>query len=117
LAWTAEWLLAENAILKLELKQSKDVLSSRKGQGGGKWLVLKGKIVISTDKILKAIEEAEAATKNKRRKTGRPRGRPRKNAPVVLVLTLEEAPGDKDGSQFDPDVSRGTRWRGWPALE
>jgi hypothetical protein len=33
---TAEWLLAENAILTLELKQSKDVLGVRKVREGGK---------------------------------------------------------------------------------
>jgi hypothetical protein len=65
-------LLAENAILKLELKQTKDILGSRKAWAGGKWLVLKGKIVVSIDEILKAIEEAEIATRNKQKKTSRP---------------------------------------------
>ena len=69
---TTEWLLAENAILKLELKQCKDVLGSRKVRQGGKRLVLKGKIIISTEEILKLIEEAEAATQNKQKITSRP---------------------------------------------
>ena len=89
LASTAEWLLAENVILKLKLKQSKAMLGARKAREGGKRLVLKGKIIVSTDEILKAIEEAETATKNKQKKTGRPWGRPRKNASVAPVVTLE----------------------------
>lgn len=54
--------------------------------------MLKGKIVISTEEILKAIEEAEEATAAKKSKktTGRPRGRPRKNAPASVVA-LENA--------------------------
>jgi hypothetical protein len=105
LASTTEWLLAENTILKLELKQSKDILGARKARQGGKRLVLKGKIVVSTEEILKLIEEAEAATQNKRKKTGRPRGRPRKNTSVVPVVTLEEAgSGDEEGSQSEDEV-------------
>jgi len=105
LASTTESLLAENAILKLELKQCKDVLGSRKVRQGGKRLVLKGKIIISTEEILKLIEEAEAVTQNKRKTTGRPRGRPRKNAPIVPIVTLEEAEsGDDEGSQSEADV-------------
>jgi regulator of replication initiation timing len=104
LASTAEWLLAENTILKLELKQCKDVLGSRKVRESGKRLVLKGKIIITTEEILKAIEETEAATQNKRKKTDKPRGRPRKNAAVVPVVTLEEAPGDEEGLQSDGDI-------------
>src|SRR5579871_6832382 len=45
LASTTEWLLAENVILKFELKKCQDMLGSRKARGRGKRLVLRGKIV------------------------------------------------------------------------
>jgi DDE superfamily endonuclease len=104
LATTAEWLLAENAILKLELKKCQDMLGARNAREKGKWLVLKGKIVISTEEILKAIEEAEEATAAKKQKktTGRPQGRPRKNAPIAPIVTLEEA-ADEEGSDCSGD--------------
>ena len=114
LASTTERLLAENAILKLELQQTKAVLGSRKVRASGKRLVLKGKIVISTDEILKAIEEAEAATQAKTGRprgrprtnapTGRPRGRPHKNAPAVPIVTVVEVQADDGGSESDPDL-------------
>jgi hypothetical protein len=111
LASTIEWLLAENTILKLELKQSKDVLEARKARESGKQLVLKRKIVVSTDEILKAIEEAEATTRNKQQRTCRPQGRLRKNAPAVSVVILDEAPGKEEGSVFDMDVLSESRLR------
>lgn len=85
-----EWLLAENMILKIELQKSKDVLGSRKAREGGKRLVLKGQTVISTEEILKAIEEAELATENKKKTTGRPRGRPKKITIVPIVIVEED---------------------------
>ena len=60
-----EWLLAENAILRLELKKYMDILGSRKARKIGKRLTLKEQIVISMEEILKVIEEAEAITQNK----------------------------------------------------
>ena len=104
LATTAEWLLVENAILKHELKKCQDMLGARKAREKGKRLVLKGKIVISTEEILKAIEEAEEATAAKKQKktTGRPWGRPRKNAPIAPIVTLEEA-ADEEGSDCGGD--------------
>jgi DDE superfamily endonuclease len=114
LASTTQWLLAENAILKLELQQTKAVLGGRKVRTGGKRLVLKGKIVMSTEEILKAIEEAEAATQVRTGRgrgrprgnvgTGRPRGRPRKNAPAVPIVTVVEVEADDGGSESDPDL-------------
>jgi hypothetical protein len=103
LASTTEWLLAENVILKLELQKCKDTLGSRKAGGRGKRLVLKGKIIASTKEILKAVEECEKATQNRKPKTGRPRGRPRKNALVAPVVTLEEATDDEDASESGGD--------------
>ena len=62
MASTIEWLLAENAILRLKLKKYMDMLGSRKARKIGKRLALKEQIVISIEEILKVIEEAEATT-------------------------------------------------------
>ena len=100
LASTAECLLAENVILKFELANLKALMNKRKSRQGGKRLILKGKIVISTSEVLKLIEEAEAATKNKKMGTGKPRGRPSSKKPIVI---LEEAKDDEDTSGDDGD--------------
>jgi hypothetical protein len=90
--------------LKLELKKCKDMLGSRKAQASGKRLVLKGKIVITIGEILKAMQEAEEATwQKKQNKTGRTRGRPRKNAQAVIV-SLEKSGDEEDGSEDGPDA-------------
>jgi hypothetical protein len=103
LASTTEWLLAENVILKFELKKCQDMLGSRKARGRGKRLVLRGKIVVSTEEIVKAVEECERATQNKQKKTGKPRGRPRKNAQVAPIVALEEAADDEETSESGGD--------------
>ena len=103
LASTAEWLLAENVILKFELANIKALISERKSREGGKRLILRGKIVISTAEVLKLIEEAEAATKNKKKGTGRPCGRPRKDASKEPIVVLEEAKSDGETSEDDGD--------------
>src|SRR5437762_11382598 len=97
---TAEWLLAENVILKLELKNVKTLLNNRKTRKTGKRLILKGRIVISMNEVLKLFEEAEAITQNKKKKTGRPYGRPRKNAVIEPIVILEEV---KDGGETSED--------------
>jgi regulator of replication initiation timing len=102
LATTAEWLLAENAILRLELKKSQDMLGARKVWEKGNQLVLNGKIVISMEEILKVIEEAEVATAAKKKRTGRPWGRPKKDA-LVLVVTLEDGADSEEGSECGED--------------
>jgi hypothetical protein len=103
LASTTEWLLAENVILRVELQKSNDLLGARKTRSAGKRLILKGKIVVSTEEILELVQEAEAATAAKAQKSGKPRGRPRKNpvAAVVPVVILEEC---EEASDSDPDA-------------
>jgi hypothetical protein len=88
------------------LQKSNDLLGARKARGGGKRLVLKGKIVISTEEILKWIQEAEAATEAKGKKSGKPRERPRKNpvVPTVLVVILEERKEDEEDEESDPNA-------------
>ena len=100
---TAEWLLAENVILKLELKNVKTLLNDRKTRKTGKRLILKGRIVISTNEVLTLFEEAEAATQNKKKKTGRSRGRPRKNVVIEPIVILEEVEDEEEVSEDDSD--------------
>lgn len=94
LASTAEWLLAENTILHYEVKRCQDLLGARKLRTTGKRNILKGRIVISLDEVVEAIEAAEKATEAKKKVskggTGRPRGRPRKNPVVALALEVED---------------------------
>src|SRR5947207_15700013 len=63
-----ERLLAENVILKLELKNVKILLNDRKTRKTGKRLILKGRIIISMNKVLILFEEIEVITQNKKKK-------------------------------------------------
>jgi len=104
LASTAEWLLAENTILHYEVKRCQEMLGARKQRGTGKRLILKGRVVISIDEVLVAIEAAEKASEAKKSVgeksikakksvgTGRPQGRPKKNQEPVIALE----DGDED---------------------
>src|SRR6266496_5677610 len=65
---TAEWLLVENIILHYEVKRCQDMLRARKERGKGKRFILKGRVVISIDEVLVAIEAAEEATQKMKKK-------------------------------------------------
>jgi len=92
LASMAEWLLAENIILKLELKNVKALLNDRKTQKTGKRLILKGRIVISTNEVLKLFEEAEAIT--------RPANEPSEPRLSTARTRLGEQEGARSRSRF-----------------
>ena len=98
---TAEWLLAENVILKLELINLKTLLNNRKLREGTKRLILKRKIVISTNEILKLIEETEVAMKNKKKTIVRSHGRSRKIVSEEIIMILEENKNEKKISEND----------------
>ena len=80
------------------------MLGARKQRGTGKRLILKGRVVISIDEVLVAIEAAEKASEAKKSVgeksikakksvgTGRPQGRPKKNQEPVIALE----DGDED---------------------
>ena len=99
----AEWLLAENVILKLELKNVKTLLNDRKTRKTGKRLILKGRIIISTNEVLTLFEETKAATQNKKKKTDRPCERLRKNVVIELIVILEEVEDENEVSEDDSD--------------
>ena len=65
--------------------------------------MLRGKIVVSTEEIIKAVEECESATQNKQKTTGRPRGRPRKDVQVEQIVALEKAADDRETSESGGD--------------
>src|SRR5947207_11408521 len=98
---TAKRLLAENVNLKLELKNVKTLLNDRKTQKIGKRLILKERIVISTNKVLTLFEKIEAITQNKKKKIDRSCGRSRKNVVIESIVILEEVEDEERVSGDD----------------
>ena len=80
LSGIAERLQAENHILGKELDEIKGVQAKRKERVSGKRVILKGKFVVSTEEIQKALEEAEQATSSKKKFTT---GKKRKVGPDI----------------------------------
>ena len=58
--------LATNKILRLELKETRDVLAARKERQKGKRMVIKGQHHITTKPILKKIRNTETETEKRR---------------------------------------------------
>ncbi|RAL60102.1 hypothetical protein DID88_000727 [Monilinia fructigena] len=87
-----ESLNAENAILRKELQEYKELLETRKKRKNGKRIKLKGEFVFSTEEVLKIIEEAEQTPLPKRR-----RGRPSKRQIDQVEEEMEEEE-DSDSS-------------------
>ena len=96
---TAEWLNAENIILKFELANLKALINNRKSREGAKRVILKGRIVISMSEVLKLFKNAEIATKTKKKETGRPCGRPRKNVSKEPIVILKETKDEEETSE------------------
>jgi hypothetical protein len=72
LSGITERLQTELTILKREVNEMKAIHGRRKERASGKRLILKGKTVISTEELQKALEEAEKATRTRKRsKTGK----------------------------------------------
>jgi hypothetical protein len=67
----SERLQTEVTILRKELKEVKEIHAKRTGQASGKRLILKDKVVVSTEEVHKALEEAEKAIAAKKAKTGK----------------------------------------------
>jgi hypothetical protein len=74
----AERLQAENTILKRENAQLRSITNKRKERASGKRLVLKGKVLVSTEEVRQKLIEAEEAIKTSRSKMQR------KNRPEPL---------------------------------
>ena len=72
LSGITERLQTELTILKKEVNEMKAIHGRRKERASGKRLILKGKTVISTEELQQALEEAEKATRTRKRsKTGK----------------------------------------------
>jgi hypothetical protein len=63
-----ERLQTEVTILEKELEEIKTIHARRKERASGKRVILKGKAVISTEELIKALAEAEKATQAKKKK-------------------------------------------------
>jgi hypothetical protein len=96
----AEWLLAENVILKLELKNVKILLSDRKAWKIGKRSILKERIVISTCEILILFEKIEVVIQNKK-KIYKSHERLRKNIAMESIIMLKENKNEEKISEND----------------
>ena len=85
-----KWLLAENVILKLELKNVKILLNDKKTWKIGKRLILKEKIIINMNEILILFEEIKVITQNKKKKIDKLYKKSRKNIIIKFILILKE---------------------------
>lgn len=56
---------SENVTLRKELKEAEELVGTRKIRKKGKRVALKGRFVLSTEEVLKLVEEAEAETARK----------------------------------------------------
>ena len=63
-----EQLHAENSILQRENTELKQLINKRRERMSGKRLVLKGKVMISTEELQHKLKEAEQATKTRKNK-------------------------------------------------
>ena len=73
-----------NKILKLELKETRDVLAARKERQKGKDMILKGQNHITTRPILKKLKYAKAETQ----KRGRSRKKDNKKKELLDVIEV-----------------------------
>jgi hypothetical protein len=85
---------SENALLRRELTEARELLRVRKGRKKGKRVVIKGKSVSNTQKILELVEEAEAeASKGKSKK--------RRTTKAIISKIEEEEEGDNEGDMSE----------------
>jgi hypothetical protein len=87
---------SENVTLRKELKAQEELLRARQNRRKGKRVALKGKLVLSTDEVLKIARETEASAASRKR-----RQRQRSRSVSIEVLEdgldmLEKTFGDSD---------------------
>ena len=85
--------LVTNKILKLELKETRDVLAARKERQKGKNMIVKGQHHITTKPILKKLKNAEAETEK------RGRSRKKENKKKELLDVIEVLSGDDEDDE------------------
>jgi len=85
---------AENVMLKVELREVKEINGRRKEREGGKRMILKNTPVASTEEVEKALREAEAST-NRKKTAKKGKG---KRSKKQVVLSDEEIYSSVDDS-------------------
>ena len=75
LSGISERLQAENIILQVKNKKLMERQEKKAERQSGKRLVLKGKVIVTTQEVRKALADAEAATKAKKKKKAPRQGR------------------------------------------
>ena len=85
----SENLRARNALITHSYEELNIIIKKRKVMEHGKRVVLKDKVLITTEELYTKVKEAEDATQNKRRTLSRERGRGRKKAAGISRETIE----------------------------
>jgi len=96
LSGIVEQLLAQNVILRRENTEVRAVLAARKERESDKRKILRGRRMITTEDVVKALEETEAATKDK---TKRCKQRKRKR-----IESDEGESSDVEGNHSDEEA-------------
>ena len=101
----AERLGAEVTILKKELDEIKAVHSKRKERASGKRLILKGKVVISTEELVKQLEKADKVTKpRKNKKPGKKKRRLNSDGDTTESEIGEHGSPRDSPASVDPEI-------------
>ena len=95
----AERLKAENSILRRENTELKQLFNKRKERMSGKRLILKGKVIVSTEEVHRKLAEAEMATKGKKNKQGKSTAR---RVPTRTEMYDEDV--DNDSEAEEPQI-------------
>jgi hypothetical protein len=82
LSGIAEFLHADNSVLRKEVADLKSVIGKRKERLSTKRIILKGKFIVSTEEIQKQLSDAERQTRAKKAKKG-------KRAPKAAIQHAE----------------------------
>ena len=101
LSRVAEKLHAENSILRHENLELKQLINKRKERMSGKRLILKGKVIISTEEVHRKLIEAESATKTRKNKKSKGK---HQRATVGIGRNaehIEEHTGDEERESSD----------------
>jgi len=100
LSGISERLQAEVTILQKELKEIKEIHNKRKERASGKRVVLKGKAVLTTEEILKKLQDVETVTKAKKRMEKKTR----KRKQISSESELEELQSEENDETDSGDV-------------
>ena len=85
------------------MKNVKTLLNDRKTRKTGKRLILKERIVISTNEVLTLFEKTEVATQNKKKKIDKLYEKSRKNIIIKFIMILKEVENENKIFEDDND--------------